>query len=50
MERGVTPEELVLSQCDLEELPQVAEEIVKLPEMSFAEFEEALRQQDVVSI
>ncbi|CAK4788756.1 unnamed protein product, partial [Aphanomyces euteiches] len=47
MERGVTPEELVLSQCDLEELPQVAEEIVKLPEMSFAEFEEALRQQDV---
>ncbi|CAK4851436.1 unnamed protein product, partial [Aphanomyces euteiches] len=47
MERGVTPEELVLSQCDLEELPQVAEEIVKLPEMSFAEFEKALRQQDV---
>ncbi|KAG9399954.1 hypothetical protein AC1031_011420 [Aphanomyces cochlioides] len=50
MVRGVTPEELVLSQCDLEELPQVAEEIVKLPEMSFTKFEEALRRQEVVSI
>ena len=49
-ERGVTPEELVLSQCDLEELPRVAEEIVKLPEMSFTEFEEAVRSQEVVSI
>ncbi|KAG9408048.1 hypothetical protein AC1031_021286 [Aphanomyces cochlioides] len=48
--RGVTPEELVLSQCNLEELPQAAEEIVKLPEMSFTEFEEALRRQEVVSI
>ncbi|CAK4149556.1 unnamed protein product [Aphanomyces euteiches] len=33
----LTADELILSHCDLEELPRIGEEIVKLPEMRFRE-------------
>ncbi|KAF0744080.1 hypothetical protein Ae201684_001343 [Aphanomyces euteiches] len=46
----LTADELILSHCDLEELPRVGEEIVKLPEMSFREFKRAIRSGDIVSI
>ncbi|KAF0725494.1 hypothetical protein Ae201684_016057 [Aphanomyces euteiches] len=46
----LTAEELILSHCDLEELPRIGEEIVKLPEMSFREFKRAIRSGDIVSI
>ncbi|CAK4300255.1 unnamed protein product, partial [Aphanomyces euteiches] len=46
----LTADELILSHCDLEELPRIGEEIVKLPEMSFREFKRAIRSGDIVSI
>ncbi|KAF0726898.1 hypothetical protein Ae201684P_010443 [Aphanomyces euteiches] len=45
-----TAEELILSHCNLEELPRLAEDIVQLPEMSFSAFQDALRSGDIMSI
>ena len=46
----VKVEDLVLSHCDLEELPTSAEEIVKLEEMSFSAFAGVLRRQEVLAV
>ncbi|KAF0721645.1 hypothetical protein Ae201684P_007762 [Aphanomyces euteiches] len=43
-------EEFILNYCNLEDLPQVGEDIVKLHEMDFRDFENALRSQEIVSI
>ncbi|KAH9131642.1 hypothetical protein AeRB84_021712, partial [Aphanomyces euteiches] len=43
-------EDVILSDCDLTELPKTAEEICKLEEMSFAKFRSALRSQRMTSI
>ena len=42
--------DMILSLCDLSELPSTAEDICKLQEMSFAEFTDAMRSQRIASI
>jgi hypothetical protein len=43
-------EEMVLSICDLSELPRQASDILALPELSFEEFAEALSSHDICGI